>query len=83
MAKPPMMYLKMQRAITLLDIVIEDLNSADLDITLHKRITELHKEVVAQYDKLRAIKEHDRIKFLEMCGSMSVIDDLVNDPREG
>ena len=52
-----LMKMRLVRAITLCDIIIEDLNSADLDITIHTKITELHAVVLAKHKELIE-KEH-------------------------
>lgn len=55
--RPPMMLLRMQRAIVLCDLIIEDLNSADLDIDVHKAVTELHRVVIRKHQQIQREKQ--------------------------
>ncbi len=45
-------FMRLQRALTLLDIVIEDLNSAELDHDLHRLILPLHEKVLLEHQRL-------------------------------
>jgi len=47
-----LMRARLVRAITLCDLIIEDLNCADLDIHVHKAITELHRVILAKHQEL-------------------------------
>ncbi len=54
-----LMRLRLKRAIMLCDVVIEDLNCADLDITIHKKLTELHELILMKHKELM---EEERAK---------------------
>ena len=64
------------RAIVLCDIIVEDLNSADLDITIHKAITELHRVILIKHKELTTVVvqcEHGRgmTDFCDPCGRVN------------
>lgn len=63
------------RAITLCDVIIEDLNSADLDITIHKAITELHRVILLKHQELTGPKlcEHGQgmTDYCHPCGRVN------------
>jgi hypothetical protein len=55
-----LMRARLVRSIILCDLIIEDLNCADLDINVHKAITELHRVILAKHQELTATSQRSQ-----------------------